>query len=161
MITIDEAIKQNADRLKNFLIENKYFLDNKKFKALYDELGNYKLATNMLTALLLKADINPLNYMEEVPNYFASNLDIKEIIIPDNIKIIGMYAFDGCSNLESLYLSRNLNYIGPGAFGYCDLLKDLYCGFSEDYFYENVVFSKGNDDLMFKPKYHFNTGGIK
>ena len=48
---------------------------------------------------------------------------LKELVIPDNIKEIGIDAFDGCFDLETLDLGQ-VEYIGTGAFSCPDLLTD-------------------------------------
>lgn len=50
---------------------------------------------------------------------------IKEMHIPGNIKRIGNFAFEGCSNLECIYLSEGIEEIGHGCFGICESLKDI------------------------------------
>lgn len=46
---------------------------------------------------------------------------LKKLVIPDNIKEIGIDAFDGCLDLEYLDLGK-VEYIGQGAFSIPDLL---------------------------------------
>ena len=48
---------------------------------------------------------------------------LKELVIPDNIKEIGIDAFAGCLDLETLDLGK-VEYIGTGAFSCHDLLTD-------------------------------------
>ena len=56
-------------------------------------------------------------------NVWGQHGVLKELIIPDNIKEIGIDAFDGCLDLETLDLGR-VEYIGKGAFSCHDLLTD-------------------------------------
>ena len=45
------------------------------------------------------------------------------LVIPDNVKTIGGYAFNTCLDLEGLVLGRSLDSIGPEAFSSCISLK--------------------------------------
>ncbi|MBR2742138.1 MAG: leucine-rich repeat protein [Clostridia bacterium] len=45
--------------------------------------------------------------------------------VPDTVTSIGEYAFESCSNLETISISENVETIGYSAFGYCDVLKTV------------------------------------
>ena len=48
-----------------------------------------------------------------------------EVIIPDSVKIIGDWAFDGCENLKSITIPDGVTEIGGGAFKDCSSLKSI------------------------------------
>ena len=151
-MTLDKAIKEDKKFLKNFIGYHEQKLNNKDFKYIYRKLKNFYLTatfTSAFTALLLKNNINPLEYMDEVPEYFAYGLDIKEFIIPNNIIEISHCAFEDCSiltnitigsgtthiynsafsnceRLASITIPKSVVYIGRGAFRNCSKLKDIY-----------------------------------
>ena len=151
-MTLDKAIKEDKKFLKNFIEYHEQKLNNKDFKYIYRKLKNFYLTatfTSAFTALLLKNNINPLEYMDEVPEYFAYGLDIKEFIIPNNIIEISHCAFEDCSiltnitigsgtthiynsafsnceRLASITIPKSVVYIGRGAFRNCSKLKDIY-----------------------------------
>ena len=79
-----------------------------------------------LTYLLMKAGIEPLKYMDEIPkDYLAHNSDLISIDIPSNIKSIGKYAFRNCKNLETVAISNGVTTIGYEAFKNCSSLTSV------------------------------------
>ncbi|ELP89528.1 hypothetical protein EIN_127160 [Entamoeba invadens IP1] len=86
-------------------------------------------------------------------------LQLKEVVMDDNVEMIANYAFVDCMSLEKITLSANLEVIGPNAFSYCRKLMQfdvphkvrLVGSFAfekceqlkELVFGENVVFDKG------------------
>ena len=156
-MTLDKAIKEDKKFLKNFIGYYEQKLNNKDFKYIYRKLKNFYLTatfTSAFTALLLKNNINPLEYMDEVPEYFAFGLDIEDFVIPNNIIEISHCAFEDCSiltnitigsgtthiynsafsnceRLASITIPKSVVYIGRGAFRNCSKLKDFYYEGSE------------------------------
>ena len=113
--------------LKEFLNEpeNQELLNNYKFKEIYEKLTGLGLVA-IFTQLCLESKINPLDYMDEVPTFFMfSNTNIKSFTIPNNIKNIGVSAFEQCSNLTSINLPNNLTKISNSAFQYCLALNNV------------------------------------
>ena len=114
----------NAE-FKDFMQEHRAEILNNDWTAIYDDLSSY-LDIQILTDFLLnKAHINPLYYMTSVPVYFAYNLDIPSINIPNNVTIIGRYAFENCSKLTSINIPNSVRSIGSGAFYNCIRLTSI------------------------------------
>ena len=59
-----------------------------------------------------------------VLNSFAS-VGITEYTIPDSVQEIGVYAFNGHSNLTSINIPTGVTKIGEGAFAYCSGLTNI------------------------------------
>lgn len=78
-----------------------------------------------VSEFLLSIGINPLLYMEYVPNGFLMRSNIKSIEIPDHIYSIGRNAFYGCTNLKKITFGKKLKSIGEDAFKGCDNLDDI------------------------------------
>ncbi len=153
-MTLDEIVNEYKEELKEIIIKFKKELNNNNFKVIYDGIYGLEM-TPAFTALLLKNNINPLEYMGEVPKYFAYGLDIEEIVIPDNITSIGSYAFDGCSKLSSITIGNSVTSIGSAAFLHCNKLKDIYYeGSEEDW--KNIKTNYHND-LLFNVNIHYNS----
>ncbi|MFR7961343.1 MAG: leucine-rich repeat protein [Roseburia intestinalis] len=50
----------------------------------------------------------------------ADALICQKVNIPDTVTIIGEYAFDSCTNLTNVTLSKNLEHMEGRAFGNCE-----------------------------------------
>lgn len=75
--------------------------------------------------LLYSSEINPLEYLEEIPNCFLdSSQEVKKVIIPDNIVAIGEYAFRE-SNIELINIPDSVKKIGDAAFKDCKQLQEV------------------------------------
>lgn len=59
-------------------------------------------------------------------NYRFKNTAIKEIIIPENITNLGVDNFNGCKNLESIYILGNTISLGQRNFAGCTSLTNIY-----------------------------------
>ena len=68
--SLDFAIKERKEELKELITKFKEELNNKAFDVIYDNIDSMYLRA-ALTALLLKNNINPLIYMKKIPPCFA------------------------------------------------------------------------------------------
>lgn len=59
-------------------------------------------------------------------NYRFKNTAITEIIIPENIINLGVDNFNGCKNLESIYILGNTTSLGQRNFAGCTSLTNIY-----------------------------------
>lgn len=59
----------------------------------------------------------------EVIDGFSVNKNIKSVVIPSSVKVIGESAFSSCESLENVTLPEELFYIGKEAFSDCVSLK--------------------------------------
>ena len=88
-------------RFKPQLIEN-------NFDQIYESLNSGLLASDKryigrFTDLLMAADVNPLLYMEAIPDYYLyGSQDIRELIIPRNIVRMGncLFANSNCQKVD-------------------------------------------------------------
>ena len=65
------------------------------------------------------------NGADIVPGWYNFRSIIKSVAIIGGVKNIGSYAFEGCSNLEVLYMPTNVLTIGENAFAGCDSLSSV------------------------------------
>ena len=154
-------MKLNEKELKivyDVLERYKELLNRNNFKTLYDtiysELFNsiYGVSIGNITYVLMCANINPLDYMDEIPaQYFmdCNNLvsidipnsiksvgdrafeDCKSLVsvtIPNSVTSIGMHAFEGCKNLTSIIIPNNITEISYSAFFDCEKLTSIIIG---------------------------------
>ena len=61
-----------TEELQRFLNDNKHLIENNKFEELYSKYGETHRNSYDLTDILLLADINPLIYMNKVPQCYMS-----------------------------------------------------------------------------------------
>ena len=68
---------------------------------------------------------NPLYYAKHL--YMDDN-EIKDLVIPNDVSIIGSFTFSGCSGLTSISISNSVTSIGECAFSKCTGLKSVVIG---------------------------------
>lgn len=118
-----------SDRVKDLLNKYKEEINNNDFKYIYNDLNDNSdiIASDIgkLTEIFLSANINPLNFLDEVPDYFLYNSKIEEINIPSNITRIGEGAFKH-SKLETINIFGDLYQgISDNAFELCYGLRKV------------------------------------
>lgn len=113
--------------LKEFIEVNKDDINLRLFEKVYslaDEDLSYT-GIGQLTELLYKCGVDPLNYLNKIPNNYACNSSISKITIPVNIKSIGYSAFDRCASLTSIIIPDSVLHIGDYAFNDCTSLASI------------------------------------
>lgn len=86
------------------------------------ELVPDKLFYNCFT---IEKIILPKNIREIGIGCFFKCADLKEIVIPDEVKRINSTAFGACINLETITLPSKLEHLGGYAFTHCKSLNNL------------------------------------
>lgn len=109
--------------LKNIISIYKESIDSNKWDEIYANIST--TFRGDLTSILLEAGINPLPYMNEIPEYFAKGSQINITQIPENIKNIGGYAFSNCKNLTNITIPNSVTNIGWGTFFNCTNLTNI------------------------------------
>ena len=127
MYTLDGVIQDNKEFLKELITKFEKELNSRDFETIYKDISSRHdyIFTISFTALLLKNNINPLKYMDEVPDCFAKALDIKKFIIPANVTSIGYWAFEDCVNLSSIEVPDSVTIISGSAFWGCKSLSSI------------------------------------
>ena len=110
---------------KDFIIKHRAEILKNDWESIYNDFSEYDDVSNLTDFLLNKANINPLFYMTAVPGYFAYNLDIPSVNIPNNITSIGRWAFYGCSKLTSITIPNSVTEIDDFAFYGCSSLTSI------------------------------------
>lgn len=128
--------------IATYLEEHQQLLNSKNFDALYNEIdqsmdcayNRLKIYTCVLTQIFINAQLNPLDYMHSIPDYYMacdfSPYDISykgEIVvnIPNNITSIGEEAFYKCTNLTSIAIPNSVVTIDRLAFSGCTSLTSV------------------------------------
>ncbi|MBQ4098642.1 MAG: leucine-rich repeat protein [Clostridia bacterium] len=86
---------------------------------------------------------NPLSY---AGNLYLNNELVSELVIPDGVKKIEAYAFDGCTSLTSVTVPDSITSIGDYAFNNCNNLTAVnitdissWCNISFGNYYSNPL----------------------
>ena len=111
--------------LKQFIEENIDLISDNDFNAVYNKIKSYNF-TRIFTEAMLKAEINPLNYMEGVPSHYLYASNIQHFDIPVGIIVINKYSFADCYQVDEITIPEGVIKIGEGAFINCHALEKLY-----------------------------------
>lgn len=120
-----------SEKLKSFLEDrsNRELLNNYNFKELYRKLltqGTTPGIIGEFTSLMYEIDVDPLLYLDEVPNKFLLyGENVKNVEIPTNIISIGGYAFYGCKSLTNVTIGNSVTSISYSAFYDCSSLTSI------------------------------------
>ena len=119
------------EKFKNFFsdFEVQDLLNNNEFEELYKIIDEQNIGidvTGKLTDLLYNIGIDPLKYMNIVPDCFAWYSKRDYFNIPDNINYIGRGAFDSCYNLKDIHIPQGVTKINWVTFRDCKSLKEVY-----------------------------------
>ncbi len=107
--TIDDKILTASEES---IFDNDYEEVNKLISNTYENGQGVLVYENELTSI----------YM----GMFQSCVNLKTVVIPDSIEIIGHDSFNGCSNLEIINIPNNVKNIKWYAFKDCDNLKEVH-----------------------------------
>ena len=113
--------------LLKFIQDHSKEINSNNFEELYNLIshGHYDFEIYDFTELLLSAGIDPLLYMETIPDNFATYSEIMYRKFPNNIKQIGDEAFRSNLKLETVVFPNNLIAIGESAFRNCKELQEI------------------------------------
>ena len=120
-----------SEKLKRFLEDrsNRELLNSYNFKELYRELltqGTTPGIIGEFTSLMYGIDVDPLLYLDEVPNKFLLyGENIKNVEIPTNIISIGGYAFYCCRSLTDVTIPNSVTSVAYAAFHGCSGLTSI------------------------------------
>lgn len=117
-------------KLADFLRANINLIGSKDFTKLYQAMENFEDGGDVgsITTFFLSVGINPLLFVEAVPDYYAYDSGITNVVIPDNITSIGKYAFSGCDELTRVIIPNSVKNIDEAAFEGCDKLTSVTIG---------------------------------
>ena len=74
-----------------------------------------------------------ISFSSYAPLYYAHRLflnetEITQLVIPEEVKTVNAYAFNGCNRLETICISDSVTNIGTSAFSGCTYLDSLAIG---------------------------------
>ena len=90
-------------------------------------IGKYAfdLCSSLIDVTLNSNEICGKSYTQESNISHIFGAQVTKYIIGDNVKIIGEYAFYGCSNLTDVTIGNNVTSIGSYSFSGCSTLTDI------------------------------------
>lgn len=113
------------DIIKNYIEEYKADIEREDFDTLYSHMTAQTRAAS-LTEALLEADIDPLDYLTEIPEYYGHYITkFKTLDIPSQIKVVGENAFSECEALREVTLHEGVIAIRNAAFYCCGKLEKI------------------------------------
>lgn len=108
------------------------FLCSCKTRSLEFELsknGEYYIASGIsrddITRIEIPDEYKKLPVKEIKQEAFSNLRELKEVVISENVSIIGDYAFKDCPVLESVKLPSEMKKLGRGVFLNCSSLKNV------------------------------------
>ena len=112
--------RMDREQAFKFIKLHKDLIEESNFEELYEQFDNitdYLTDTHYLTDIFIEAGIDPLKYMDTVPiaYLYKTDLDLKEINVPDNIKYIYKYAFEE-AKLRKVTIPKTVIKIAKSAF---------------------------------------------
>ncbi|MDD6603425.1 MAG: leucine-rich repeat protein [Eubacteriales bacterium] len=99
---------------------------------------------NMVIYSSNSGSMTDFNGADTVPVWYNNRSIIKSVAIFGSVKNIGSYAFEGCNNLEVLYMPTNVLTIGENAFAGCDSLSSVVYSNSQEQL-DAVTVGAGNE----------------
>lgn len=119
-----------SSEAKTFLSTHSNLLKSGDIKSLYNKIvegyitKNYNYLISEVSQILINSGVNPLDYLNDVPQNFLFDSDVTSIKIPSNITKISMHSF-AYSNVESIKIPNSVDFMGINAFQECKKLKSI------------------------------------
>ena len=101
------------------------FMDCTELEAVSIKQGFAVIGEGMFLNCESLNEIDLPEGIESIEAYAFSNTGIKNAVIPESVRNIGVYAFYGCAALETLEIKGTVKEIGEQAFIDCDKLKAI------------------------------------
>ena len=117
--------------------EARSFMDKEDFDSLYKLFmqSNSILDVRDLTTTFYKADIDPLFYCKEVPDYFLygklmPQLEsyLKDLYLPEGIRAVGYWSFKHCKFIETIHIPISCIHLDEQSLYAMDLKTIVYNG---------------------------------
>lgn len=117
------------EQVKQLIVKYKELINDNNFELIYRELYLYSAPEIIgeFTQTMLSVGIDPIldGNLTYMPKYYVSCLPIKTFEIPTTITSLDKGCFAYCEELEHVIIPENIKHIGSYAFSECGL-KQLY-----------------------------------
>lgn len=111
------------EQVRNYILNHEAEIESDQFDWLFAAAPSAGVEKHELMLVLMEAGIEPLRFMESIPNRSFYQYP-HELTIPSNIESIQMCAFEEAKFTE-LVIPENVNHIGSAAFKNCLNLRRL------------------------------------
>lgn len=120
-----KIIKQVEEFLKKEEVGD--LINSLKFQDLYRLASRslHYMNIGKMTDIFYEAGLDPLKYMDSVPNNFRSYSDASEVHVPSNVDFVGDKAFQCMNNLTDLKIDEGPTSLGEEAFFLCEKLSHI------------------------------------
>ena len=108
-------IKVNAATTENGL----------EYSAINNKVTITKCPENYEGALTIPSKIGGKSVTAIADMAFANCYNLTSVVIPDTVKTMGQYAFNGCQALKKVTLSKNCKVVSDSAFSECPVLTTV------------------------------------
>ena len=116
-----------AEEVRDFVNKHKQDFNERNYDKIYEHIGDSYEEPGYLTDILRMSGINPLKYMNKVPDYYMEGSNFEgNFNIDSDIKFIGLLAFNRCRHLNGIVIPDSVKKIGTFAFHHCPELSDVY-----------------------------------
>ena len=141
----DKELEWVSGYIREYGLKEDLITNNIKRIYKKDFGSNYHNVIPRISKLLYSIGIDPLDYMDEVPEDFILGCDeIQSFTIPNHIKRIGSDAFLGCNGLTNITIPNSVTGIDGGAFYSCDKLMTVTIGNNVTYIGSYAFYECGN-----------------
>ena len=131
MINFNNLPEFCRDELQELFSKNEEAIDDNDWDKVYDNMPikwTYGFQ-GLFTEMLYESEINPLDYLDHIPEYYMSGeSSITIFTVPAHIKVIGAGAFSHARQLQTCIISDNVEIIKDSIFDQCYSLVDLTIG---------------------------------
>lgn len=137
------------------------YIDNNDFEQLYYYVSENRYAyygtaisskdIGEITQLFYNAGIDPLIYMNHIPDCYLCEAPYASFKIPSHIEFIGEFAFAVCTNLSEMFIPDKITKIKVGTFRACkNLTKISLPGGLTDIYNEAFEFCDNLKEVEFR-----------
>ena len=161
-----------SEGVLNWIHKHIDLIDENKWNEVYEYLTRSAITYHAVTEALYEAGIEPLDYLEYVPeDYLSNNPNVIEIEIPEGIKSISESAFFNCERITEIELPKSIESIGDWALSGMDNLESIYIPGKLEYLGHLAIHDDDslyriysiaeNKDLLFKEISRLKDGSCK